>query len=122
MLENTAKKYAKLNPKQYHASAYGLVASKRGHQKPVGEWNYQEVVVRKQAIVVHLNSTKILDTDLSKVTENMKGKKVAPKQILQEPWGSEGMHPASTIATCTWLSWSWVLTDSMTAHFPAIPI
>ena len=90
MLENTAKKYAKLNPKQYHASAYGLVAAKRGHQKPVGEWNYQEVVVRKQTIVVHLNGTKILDTDLSKVTENMKGKKVAPKTNLTGTLGLGG--------------------------------
>jgi hypothetical protein len=85
MLENTAKQYAKLDPRQYHASAYGLVAAKRGHQKPVGEWNYQEVVVRKQTIVVHLNGTKILDADLSKVTESMKGKKVAPKTNLTGP-------------------------------------
>ncbi len=90
MLENTAKKYAKLNPCQYHASAYGLVAAKRGHQKPVGEWNYQEVVVRKQTIVVHLNGTKILDADLSKVTENMKGKKVSPKTNLTGTLGLGG--------------------------------
>ena len=85
MLENTAEKYAKLDVRQYHASAYGLVAAKRGHLKPVGEWNYQEVVVRGTTIVVHLNGEKILDADLSKVTENMKNKKFALKANLTGP-------------------------------------
>jgi len=85
MLENTAKRYAKLDPRQYHASAYGLAPAKRGHQKPVGEWNYQEVVVRGHTIVVHLNGVKILDTDLSKITETMKGKKYSPRTNLKGP-------------------------------------
>lgn len=85
MLDNTAKKHAKLDPRQYHASAYGLAAAERGHAKPLGEWNYQEVVVRGQTIVVHLNGTKILDTDLSKITENMKGKKYKPNPNLTGP-------------------------------------
>ena len=82
VLENTAKQYAKLDPRQYHGSAYGLAPAKRGHLKPVGEWNYQEVVVRGTTIVVHLNGTKILDTDLSKITHTMKDKEysVSKKQ------------------------------------------
>jgi hypothetical protein len=74
VLDNTAKQYAKLDPRQYHASAYGITAAKRGHLKPVGEWNYQEVIVRGHTIVVNLNGEKILDTDVSKVTETKKGK------------------------------------------------
>ena len=31
--DNTAKKYAKLHPAQYHGSAYGMAAAKRGHLK-----------------------------------------------------------------------------------------
>ena len=30
VLDNTAKKYAKLHPAQYHGSAYGMAAAKRG--------------------------------------------------------------------------------------------
>lgn len=85
MLENTAKQYANLDPRQYHASAYGLAPAKRGHLKPVGEWNYQEVVVRGQTIVVHLNGTRILDADLSTITETMKNKKYTANPNLKGP-------------------------------------
>lgn len=67
VLDDSSPKYAKLNPSQYHGSAYGMAAAKRGHQKPVGEWNEQEVTVKGSAIKVVLNGTVILDTDLSKV-------------------------------------------------------
>ncbi len=67
VLDDTAAKYAKLDPRQYHGSAYGMAASKRGHQKPVGEWNTQEVTVKGSTIKVVLNGTVILDADLSKV-------------------------------------------------------
>ena len=90
MLENTAKKYAKLDPRQYHASAYGLAAAKRGHQKPIGEWNYQEVEVRGHKIVVHLNGAKILDTDLSTITKNMKDKPYKPRNKLKGTLGLGG--------------------------------
>ena len=84
MLENTAEKYKKLDPRQYHGSAYGLAPAKRGFQKPIGEWNYQEVVVRGHTIVVHLNGTKILDTDLfSKIAVDMKNKKYKPSTKLK---------------------------------------
>lgn len=85
MLENTHKKYAKLKESQYHGSAYGLVAAKRGHLKPVGEWNYQEVVVIGQTITVHLNGTQILDADLSKPIKNKKGNTVKPKTNTTGP-------------------------------------
>lgn len=71
VLDNTAAKYAKLDDRQYHGSAYGIAAAKRGFQRPVGEWNYQEVTVKGSTIKVVLNGTTILDTDVSKVNEYM---------------------------------------------------
>lgn len=71
ILDNTAEKYAKLDPRQYHGSAYGMLAAKRGHLKPLGEWNSQTVTVIGSTIHVVLNGEVILDGDLSEVTEFM---------------------------------------------------
>lgn len=71
VLDNDAPQYAKLDPRQYHGSAYGMAAAKRGYQRPAGEWNYQEVTVKGSTIKVELNGVVILDTDLAKITEYM---------------------------------------------------
>ncbi len=71
VLDDTAKKYAKLHPAQYHGSAYGMVPAARGFQRAVGEWNSQEVTVFGTKIRVELNGTLILNADLSKVEESM---------------------------------------------------
>ena len=55
VLDDTDPKYATLDPRQAHGSAYGMVASTRGHLKPVGQWNEQEVTVRGSRIKVVLN-------------------------------------------------------------------
>ena len=60
---------SKIDPRQAHGSAYGMVAAARGYQRPIGEWNYEEVTVKGSTIKVELNGTVILDADLSKVTE-----------------------------------------------------
>jgi len=70
VLDNSAKKYAKLKPWQYHGSVYGLVAAKRGHQKPVGEWNSEEIHAIGRKIKVILNGTVIVDCDLDEVKKN----------------------------------------------------
>ncbi len=57
----------KIDPRQAHGSAYGMVAAARGYQHPIGEWNFQEVTVKGSTIKVELNGSVILDTDLSKV-------------------------------------------------------
>jgi Domain of Unknown Function (DUF1080) len=57
----------KIDPRQAHGSAYGMVAAQRGYQHPIGEWNYEEVTVKGPRIKVELNGTVILDCDLSKV-------------------------------------------------------
>ncbi|HEV7866441.1 MAG TPA: DUF1080 domain-containing protein [Chthoniobacteraceae bacterium] len=67
VLDDEAPKYAKLDPRQYHGSAYGMAAAHRGYLRPVGEWNFQEVTVRGSNIKVELNGTVILDTDLAKL-------------------------------------------------------
>jgi hypothetical protein len=74
VLDNSASKYKNLDPRQYHGSAYGIAAAQREGQKPVGEWNEQEVTVKGSTIKVVLNGVTILDTDVSKVTEFMHNK------------------------------------------------
>ncbi|HEY8549135.1 MAG TPA: DUF1080 domain-containing protein [Vicinamibacterales bacterium] len=69
VLDNTSEKYAKLDPRQMHGSAYGMVAAKVGYLRPVGEWNFQEVTVKGSRITVELNGTVILDADLKEATE-----------------------------------------------------
>lgn len=64
---------SKIDPRQAHGSAYGMVAAQRGFQHPIGEWNFEEVTVTGSTIKVELNGTVILDTDLAKVTEFMAG-------------------------------------------------
>ncbi|OWK35040.1 3-keto-disaccharide hydrolase [Fimbriiglobus ruber] len=63
--------YAGIDPRQAHGSAYGMVAAKRGFQRPIGEWNYQLVTVKGPTIKVELNGFLILDCDLSKVDKFM---------------------------------------------------
>jgi hypothetical protein len=71
ILDDSTTKYGKLDPRQYHGSAYGMVPSKVGYLRPTGQWNFQEVTVKGSTIKVELNGTVILDTDLSKVSEFM---------------------------------------------------
>lgn len=70
ILENTAEKYAELQPYQYHGSVYGVVPAKRGHLKPIGEWNVQEVVADGDRIKVSLNGTVIVDADIREASKN----------------------------------------------------
>lgn len=71
VLDNDAPQYAKLDARQYHGSAYGMIAAKRGYHRPTGEWNYQVVTVEGSKIKVELNGTVILDGDLSTVKDLM---------------------------------------------------
>lgn len=70
ILDNEADIYKSLQPYQYHGSAYGIIAAKRGFLKPVGEWNYQEVVVKGSKIKVTLNGTVIMEGDLAEASKN----------------------------------------------------
>ena len=65
--DNYDKVKGKLDPRQVHGSAYGMVAAQRGYQREIGEWNFQETTVVGTTIKVELNGYLILDADLSKV-------------------------------------------------------
>ncbi|MEC9001770.1 MAG: DUF1080 domain-containing protein [Planctomycetota bacterium] len=83
VLDSEHPKYARLDARQYHGSAYGMVPAHRGYLRPTGEWNYQQVTVKGSTIKVELNGTTILDADLSKVTEFM-GKRPHPGKDNKE--------------------------------------
>jgi hypothetical protein len=75
----------KLDPRQVHGSAYGMVGAQRGFQRTTGEWNFQEVTVVGSTIKVELNGFVILDADLSKVDlASVMGKKKHPGLGLTE--------------------------------------
>ena len=65
--DNYDKVKGKIDPRQVHGSAYGMVAAQRGYQRPIGEWNFQETTVVGSTIKVELNGFIILEADLSKV-------------------------------------------------------
>lgn len=71
VLDSEHPKYAKLDQRQYHGSAYGMAAAHRGFLREAGEWNYQEVTVNGSQITVELNGNVILKTDLKDVSEFM---------------------------------------------------
>jgi hypothetical protein len=69
VLDDSADVYKDLKPWQYHGSIYGVVACERGHQKPVGEWNAEEVTARGRRITVKLNGAVIVDANLDQVKD-----------------------------------------------------
>jgi Domain of Unknown Function (DUF1080) len=68
ILDDTADQYKNLKPYQYHGSIYGVVAAKKGHLKPIGEWNSQTVVCKGKQVTVILNGTTIVDADIEKAS------------------------------------------------------
>jgi hypothetical protein len=65
VLDDSGSNNKNLRPEQYHGAIYNLVGVKRGSQKPVGEWNSQEIEAKGTRIKVTLNGAVILDTDLA---------------------------------------------------------
>jgi hypothetical protein len=70
ILDNDAPIYENLEDYQYHGSVYGVIPAKRGFLKPVGEWNYQEVIADGDHIKVILNGTTILDGNIREASKN----------------------------------------------------
>jgi hypothetical protein len=70
ILDNTAEKYSNLHDWQYHGSIYGIVPAKRGHLKPVGQWNIEEVIADGTHITVNLNGTTIVDADIKEASKD----------------------------------------------------
>src|SRR5215471_10364168 len=46
VLDDSGSQYQKLRPEQYHGSIYDVFACKRGFQKPLGEWNEEEIMAK----------------------------------------------------------------------------
>lgn len=69
VIDSEDPRYAKLDARQFHGSAYGMVAAQRGYLRAPGEWNSEEITVEGSTIRVELNGTLILDADLAAVKE-----------------------------------------------------
>jgi hypothetical protein len=70
ILDNTAEQYQNLRQYQAHGSIYGVVPAKRNaekndYQKPVGEWNVEEITAKGSKIKVVLNGETIVDADIA---------------------------------------------------------
>ncbi len=52
---------------QRHGSIYGVVPAKTGALKPLGEWNYEEVIAIGPFIKVIVNGQLIVDADITNV-------------------------------------------------------
>jgi len=70
ILDSEHPVYKDLFDYQYHGSVYGVIPAKRGYLKPVGQWNYQEVIAKGSHIKVILNGTVILDGDIKEASKN----------------------------------------------------
>lgn len=90
VLDDPDPRYASIDPRQAFGSAYGMVAATRGHLKPVGQWNEEEVTVRGSTIKVVLNGAVILDTDLSTVTTFMDDRAHPGKDRTEGHFGFAG--------------------------------
>ena len=69
ILDNSHPRYAKLKDYQFHGSLYTLQAAKRGHLKPVGEWNHEKVTVDGPLVKVELNGVVILNANLDELNK-----------------------------------------------------
>lgn len=69
ILDDSSPEYANLLPAQYHGSLYRIVAAKRGSEKPVGEWNVEEIKAIGRKVTVAVNGKVIVDADLNTITD-----------------------------------------------------
>ena len=88
VLDDGGSQYTALRPAQYHGSIYDMIPAKRGFQKPVGEWNAEEITARGRHITVVLNGTTIVDASLDDVKDDAL---LARHRDLTKPEGSRGI-------------------------------
>ncbi|MFO0791270.1 MAG: DUF1080 domain-containing protein [Pirellulales bacterium] len=69
ILDDTAPVYKDLHEYQFCGSLYGLAPSRPGFLRPVGDWNFEEVTVNGDNIIVELNGYEILNVDVAKVRQ-----------------------------------------------------
>lgn len=87
VLDDSAERYQRLQPWQFHGSLYGLVPAQRGYLRPVGQWNHEEVIVRGSTIRVVLNGTTIVDADLDKIERPPSGQAHPGRQRREGHFG-----------------------------------
>ena len=66
---------------------YQMFPAKRGFQKPVGEWNSEEITVQGRQIAVRLNGETIVEANLDDVKDGPCCEASGPEQ----PEGSRGI-------------------------------
>ena len=88
VLDDGGSQYTNLKPAQYHGSVYQMFPAKRGFQKPVGEWNSEEITAKGRQITVVLNGTTIVDANLDDVKDEQL---LATHRDLGRPEGSRGI-------------------------------
>src|SRR5688572_15690431 len=88
VLDDGGSQYTSLRPAQYHGSVYNMFPAKRGFQKPVGEWNTEEITAQGRQITVKLNGTTIVDANLDEVKDEAL---LAKQRDLTKPEGSRGI-------------------------------
>ncbi|MFH1920534.1 MAG: DUF1080 domain-containing protein [Planctomycetota bacterium] len=71
--DNYKEKYPQLQDYQVHGSIYGVVPAKPGHQKPIGEWNCEEILCKGSHVKITLNGVVIVDADLDKIEKTLDG-------------------------------------------------
>jgi len=69
VLDSEHKVYRDLKRWQYHGSIYGIFPAMRGYQRPLGEWNEEEIIADGRNIKVTLNGHVILEEDLNTVKD-----------------------------------------------------
>ena len=69
IIDDYAPQFQDLHEYQFHGAIYGVLAPKRGHLKPAGHWNRQEVIAQGLRITVNLNGVPIIDADLSQIED-----------------------------------------------------
>ncbi len=67
ILDDYAPQYKNIKPCQYHGSIYCTVPAKRGHTKPAGQWNTEEIMCQGSHWKVTVNDVVIVDVDLATV-------------------------------------------------------
>jgi 3-keto-disaccharide hydrolase len=88
VLDDGGSRYTALQPAQYHGSVYQMFPAKRGHQKPVGEWNVEEITAKGRRITVTLNGATIVDANLDDVKDE---ELLARHRNLNAPEGARGI-------------------------------
>ena len=75
VLDDSGPMYKSLRPAQYHGSIYDVFPCERGFQKPVGQWNEEEIMADGRHVRIILNSHVIVDANLDDVMDAEKLKK-----------------------------------------------